>query len=447
MSILKPHLAQGRAILLLGLPLMGSHLAQMALHVTDTVMLGWYAIEALAAAVLGASLFSMTFLFGSGFAVAVMGMVAAALGARDETRVRRDMRMALWLALLFGLGCQPLFWFSGGLLRALGQDAAIAGMAQEYLRIAGLGMVPALVVMVLKSYLSALGRAGMVLWTTLAAAGLNVVLNWALIFGHWGAPELGLRGAALASLGAQMISLVVIGLYAARHPALRRFHLFQRLWRPDWPAFWQVARLGLPVGLTSVAEGSLFNAAAVMMGWIGTVELAAHGIAMEVTAITFMLHLGLSNAATVRIGWLKGENDHQAMRQAARAGLALSLMVTVGVVIAYLTLSRQIIGAFIDRADPAAPQILAIGMALLAVGALFQLFDGLQCMALGLLRGVQDTSVPLVLAVVSYWAIGIPASYGMAFPLGLGPEGLWLGLVVGLVAASGLLLWRFWSRA
>lgn len=437
--------AHARALLVLGLPLIGSHLAQMALHVTDTVMLGWYGVEALAAVVLGASFFFTVFILGAGFAIAVMGMVATALGRGDEAQVRRDVRMGLWLSVLFGLAALPLMWWSGALLRGLGQDPVVAQLAQDYLRIAGLGLVPALLVMVLKSYLAALERTAVVLWATLGAAVLNGLMNWALIFGNWGAPELGVRGAAMASLGAQLLSLAVLAVYAARHPALRRFHLFQRIWRPDWPAFAQVLRTGMPIGLTSLAEGSLFYAAAVMMGWIGTVELAAHGIAMEAASLAFMVHVGLSNAATVRVGRAHGMRDARGMRDAALTAIALSMGFGLVVVAVFLLAPQLIISAFLDMANPASGAILSVGIMLLAVAALFQVFDALQCMALGILRGVQDTAVPMALATVSYWAVGIPASYVLAFPFGLGAAGLWLGLVVGLTLASLLLMLRFWG--
>ncbi len=435
-----------RALVVLGLPLVGSNLAQMSLHVTDTVMLGWYGVDALAAVVLGASFFFMVFILGSGFGVAAMGMVAAAVGRGDEVQVRRDVRMGLWLSTLFGICTLPLFWWSAPILRVLGQDEALSALAQSYLRIVGWGMVPALLIMVLKSFLSAMERAGIVLWATLGAALGNGLLNWMLIFGNWGAPELGVRGAALASLGAQAVSLAVLAAYAGWHPALRRFRIFARLWRPDWPAFGQLARLGMPVGLTGLAEGSLFTAAALMMGWIGTVELAAHGIALEAASLAFMVHLGIASAATVRVGRAEGEGDREGMRRAALAAIALSVIFGLGVTALFLVAAGPIVGLFLDEANPAAPDILAFGITLLAVAALFQMFDALQCMALGLLRGVRDTAVPMGLATISYWAVGIPASFVLGFPLGLGGVGLWLGLVVGLALAAALLMARFWLR-
>ncbi|WP_097031474.1 MATE family efflux transporter [Cereibacter ovatus] len=436
-----------RAILALGLPLIGSHLAQMSLHVTDTVMLGWYGVTELASVVLGASIFFITFILGAGFAQAVMPMVAEALGRGDEAQVRRDTRMGLWLSIGFGAATYPVFWWSGALLLALRQDPEVAALAQDYLRVAGLGMIPALLVMVLKSTFSALGRTQIVLWATLAAVAVNAVLNWALIFGKWGAPELGVTGAALASVAAQTMSLLALALYAAVQPALCRFHLFQRFWRPDWPALARVFALGWPIGLTGLAEGSIFQAAALMMGWLGTVPLAAHGIALEITALAFMVHVGISNAATIRTGHADGAGDPRGLRDGARVAIGLSLAVCFVIVTLFLTVPQQIIALFLDLSQPESAEIIAFGTILLALAALFQVADAMQVMALGLLRGLRDTRVPMALATISYWLVGIPTSYLLAFPLGLGGPGLWLGLVIGLTLAGALLMIRFWLRA
>ena len=436
--------AHARALLALALPLVGSNLAQMALHVTDTVMLGWYGTVELASAVLGASTFFIIFILGSGFALAVTPLVASALGRGDETRVRRDTRMGMWLSVLFGLCVLPLTWWSGPIFAAAGQEPDVVRLGQDYLRIAGFGMIPALLVMVLKSFLSAFERAGIVLWATLAGVVLNVLLNWMLIFGNWGAPELGVRGAAVASVATQMLTLAVLVLYSARHPVLAPYQLFRRFWRPDPPALAQVFRLGWPIGLTGLFESGLFEATAIMMGWIGAVELASHGIALELAAIAFMVHLGLSNAATVRAGRAFGQDDMRGLRDGALVAMAMSLIFGAVVVVVFVLFPAPLIGLFLDPANPQGPQIIAYGSALLAVAALFQIADATQVMGLGLLRGVHDTRAPMIIASVSYWLIGIPVSYVLAFKAGMGGVGLWLGLVVGLVVAAVLLMVRFW---
>jgi MATE family multidrug resistance protein len=437
----------GRAVLVLGLPLIGSHLAQVALQITDTLMMGWYSVEALAALVLGATAFFTIFIMGSGFAWAVMPMVAHAAGSGEETEVRRVTRMGLWLSALFGVLVLPFFWFSGSILRGMGQDAGVSALAQDYLRIMGPGMVPALLVMVLKSYLAALERTQIVLWTTVVAALLNVPLNWILIFGNLGAPALGVEGAAIGSVIVQVLSLLVLAVYVARLRALSRYALFQRIWRPDWPAFIRVFRLGWPIGLTNLAEAGLFMASAVLMGWIGTRELAAHGIAIEITSAVFMIHLGLSNAATVRAGRAVGASDGFALRRGAKVAMALSLGMAASFMALYWLLPAQMMGLFLAPDDPERPMVIAIGVSLLAVAAVFQLTDAAQVMAMGLLRGIQDTRVPLIIAVFSYWGIGIPASWLLGVYLGYGGEGVWAGLVAGLTVAAILMNWRFWRKA
>jgi len=436
-----------RALLALGLPIIGSHLAQMALHVTDTILLGRYGVNELAAMVIGSTAFFVVFIFGAGFAQAVTPLVAAALGRGDEVQVRRDARMGMWLSLGFGLVTTPLFWFSGSWLLWLGQKPEVAALGQDFLRIAGFGMAPALLVMALKGYLSALHKTQIVLWVTVGAVGVNLVLAYPLIFGVWGAPEMGIQGAAVASLTVQIATFAALAFYAHHQADLRRFHLFQRFWRPDWHVLAQVFRLGWPIGVTGLAESAMFSASSVMMGWIGTVELAAHGIAMQVNALAFMVHLGLSNAVTVRVGHAEGAGDAKGLRDVAKVSIGLSFGFVLVVVLAYVTIPGAILSPFVDATKPESAEILRFGSSLLLVGALFQLGDAMQVIALGQLRGIRDTRVPMWAAGLSYWVLGIPSSYLLAFPLGLGGIGLWLGLCVGLAAASGMLMWRFWHLA
>ncbi|WP_263827023.1 MATE family efflux transporter [Ruegeria aquimaris] len=434
-----------RAIAVLGLPLIGGHLAQFAIGLTDTVMLGWYGVEALAAVTLGSSYFFVLFLMGAGFGWAVMPMVAAAAAERDQTSIRRATRMGIWASLIFAMLAMPLLIWSQPILLALGQEAGIAAMAAEYLRIAGWGMIPALMVMVLKSYLAALERTQVVFWITVLAVLVNAGANYALIFGNWGAPELGITGAAIASICTQIVSLVAVVAYALW--VLPQHTLFRRFWRPDSEMFRRVVRLGVPIALTNLAEVSLFSASAVMMGWLGAVPLAAHGIAIQLASATFMVHLGLSNAATIRAGNAYGRRDREHMARGGKVVIAMSLMMSLATIALFLTWAEPLISLFIEPDDPNRPEILVIGTGLLAMAALFQLVDGAQVMALGLLRGVQDTTVPMVMAAVSYWVVGIPASYVMGFVWGWEGIGVWAGLVLGLFFAGTLLMARFWGRS
>jgi MATE family multidrug resistance protein len=431
-----------RAVLTLGLPLIGGHLGQVAIGVTDTVMLGWYSVEALAAVTLASTYFFVFFIFGSGFAWAVMPMVASFAAKEDDASIRRATRMGLWLSLAFGLAVMPLMVWSAPILRQLGQGEAVAVTAGAYLGVAGWGILPALIVMVLKSYLAALERTQVVFWITVLAAAVNVLANYAFIFGNWGAPELGAVGAAVASLATQVVSLVAVVLYILL--VVPRHRLFVRLWRSDGQMLARVFTLGWPIGLTGLSEVGLFAASAVMMGWLGTVPLAAHGIAVQLASLTFMVHLGLSNVATIRAGNAMGRRDPAHLGRGALVVTVMSVTLAVLTIAAFVGWPEPLISLFMQRDEPARADILAVGVGLLVMAGLFQLVDGAQAIALGLLRGMQDTRVPMLIAAFSYWVIGVPCSYVLGFVLGLEGIGVWAGLGIGLGAAALLLNLRFW---
>ncbi|MEM1130552.1 MAG: MATE family efflux transporter [Pseudomonadota bacterium] len=437
--------AHARALLSLGVPLIGSQLGQFAINATDTIMLGWYSVEALAALVLAHGLFFTVFVVGAGFAWAVMPMVAAAAESNDQVQVRRVTRMGFWVSLVYAALFMPVMLLAEPFFLMLGQDPEVSALAGQYLQIAAWGLVPALMFMVLRSYLAALNRTSIVFWTTVAAAVLNAFFNYVLIFGEFGAPELGVRGAAIASVAMHAASLGVMALYAIR---LGTGHdLFARVWRPDWGALDQVFRLGWPIGVTNLAEVGLFSAAAVFVGWLGPDVLAAHGIALQLATATFMIHIGLSQAATIRAGRAYGRKDRDFLRRGALVAITMSACVAFLTIVTFLSVPQFLIGLFLDPQDPARPVIIAVGVHLLAAAALFQFADGMQVMTLGLLRGVQDTRVPMVLAALSYWVIGAPAGLLLGFPLGLGGVGVWLGLFAGLSMAAVLMSLRFWRRS
>ncbi|MBQ0765503.1 MAG: MATE family efflux transporter [Sulfitobacter litoralis] len=432
-----------RAITVMGLPLVGGHLGQIAIGVSDTVMAGWYSVEALAAVTLASTYFFVLLIFGSGFAWGVMPLVAAFDAEGDEVGLRRATRMGMWLSMGFAVLALPLMIWSRPIMALMGQDQALADMVDGYLFIAAWGIFPALMVMVLKSYLAALERTQVVLWITLLAGVANVLANYAFIFGNWGAPELGVRGAAIASVTSHSVSLVAVVVYVLWK--MPQHQMFVRLWRPDWEMLARVFRLGLPIGFTGLSEVGLFAASAVMMGWLGTVALAAHGIALQLASITFMVHLGISNVATIRAGNAYGRRDPAHLARGAIMATVMSALVAVVTVFVFVMWPEPLINLFMQRDEPAREQILAIGVALLAMASLFQLVDGAQAVALGILRGVQDTTVPMILAGFSYWIVGMPASYLLGFVFDFEGVGVWLGLVFGLGVAAILLNARFWG--
>lgn len=432
-----------RAITVMGLPLVGGHLGQIAIGVSDTVMAGWYSVEALAAVTLASTYFFVLLIFGSGFAWGVMPLVAAFDAEGDEVGLRRATRMGMWLSMGFAVLALPLMIWSRPIMALMGQDQALADMVDGYLFIAAWGIFPALMVMVLKSYLAALERTQVVLWITLLAGVANVLANYAFIFGNWGAPELGVRGAAIASVTSHSVSLVAVVIYVLWK--MPQHQMFVRLWRPDWEMLARVFRLGLPIGFTGLSEVGLFAASAVMMGWLGTVALAAHGIALQLASITFMVHLGISNVATIRAGNAYGRRDPAHLARGAITATVMSALVAALTIFVFVMWPEPLINLFMQRDEPARDQILVIGVGLLAMASLFQLVDGAQAVALGILRGVQDTTVPMLLAGFSYWIVGMPASYLLGFVFDLEGVGVWLGLVFGLGVAAILLNARFWG--
>lgn len=434
-----------RAVMKLGTPLILSNLAQFAIIITDTIMLGWYSVVALAASTIAGTFFFLTFIVGSGFAQAVTPMVAAAAEAGDDQQVRRATRMAFWLSIIYGGVMMVPFIWTKPILIAMGQEPAVAAEAQIYLHIVAFQMIPALLVMTFKSFLAALEKTGIILWSTIGTAICNGLLNYALIFGNWGAPELGIKGAAIASLSLTVVNVVILLVYALWKTP--QYRLLQNVFAPDTEVMKRVFMLGWPIGLTSLAEGGLFAASAVMIGWLGTLPLAAHGIAIQLASLTFMVHIGFSQAATVRAGRALGRRDEDGLRRGGIVAIILSAIFAFLTMAVFIIWPEPLIAVFIDPEEPAKADLIKIGIALLACAGLFQVVDALQVMALGLLRGVQDTQVPMIMATFSYWVIGLPVGYVLAFPLGFDGVGLWLGLVVGLSVAAVLLMWRFWGRS
>lgn len=432
-----------KATLSLGLPLIGSHLMQMVPGLTDTIMLGWYGVDELAASVLAHSLFFIILIVGSGFAITVMPMVASAAAIDDKTSVRRSVRMGLWISIIYSIFFVPILLFSENLFLILGQEEHLAKSAQTYLRIAGWSIVPGLLIMVLKSFFSALERPNVVLLSLIIGGLANIVLNYTLIFGNFGMPELGLTGAAIATLVTTIISILILLYFCLFKDEYSLYLIFNNIWRMDIEAFKEVFKLGLPVGITMLAESGLFSATAVMMGWLGTNALAAHGIAIQISGITFMIYLGLANAGTVRVGRAVGRIDNSGLKLASISVIILTIGAVLIVALTFLSVPKPLLMLFLSPSHVDTPSIILIGVPLLAIAAIFQIADGLQVVVLGLLRGLKDTAIPMVITTICYWGVGIPCSYLFGFVFNWGGKGIWFGLVIGLALASAFLSSRY----
>ena len=429
-----------RSLFLLSLPLIGGHIAQILIGVDDTLIVGRYSAEALAALVLGTTIFFIIFIFGAGFSFAAMALVSTANTEDDATKIRRITRMALWLSLAFGLLVYPIFVFSEWLLLLLGQEVNLAVLASEYLIFSGIAMFPALSSSVLRCYLAGMEYVKITFYISIVAVLLNLFINFLLVFGMFGLPELGIIGAGIATIFVNVFMFISFIIYAKVQ--LPQHNLFAHFWRPDRGVIGLVLKMGSAIGITSLAEAGLFSASSIMMGWVGQLELAAHGIALQLASITFMLHLGLSDAATIRVSAALGKKDKHKIINECCAALVISLGLSSLAIMIFLGFPKFLISAFLNSEELNANLLVEMGISLLALAALFQLVDGGQALAIHLLRGLHDTTIPMYLAVISYWIIGLPSGYILTFHFNFGAQGIWLGLVIGLGFACLFLFLR-----
>ena len=351
------------------------------------------------------------------------------------------MRMGLWLSLIYAALILPFFFSAGKILILLGQASDISEYAENYTRIVGFGLIPALWAMVIRFFLSGLHLTKVTLFITLTTVLLNIPLNYVLIFGNFGFPELGVTGAAISSVIVQISTAVSITAYALGK--LPKYKLLKRFFHFDKVAFLKVAKLGLPIGTSIVAETGLFTASSIMMGWFGAVTLAAHGIALQITSVMFMVHLGLAEASTIKAGNAWGNKNILDLKKGAKVAASCSILFSLIAMTFLILFGDAVVSIYVDIDDPSREQIIHIGALLLIAAALFQFVDGGQAMALGLLRGIQDTAVPMIITILSYWLVGIPSAYLFAFVLNWAPLGIWAGLATGLGSAALLLSIRF----
>lgn len=423
-------------------PLALTQLGQIAINTTDLVMLGWLGTHALAAGGLAMSIWILPALFGIGVGAAVAPLVAEALTAHRPRQVRRSVRQGLWAVAAVTLPLAVALCVLEPVLVMLGQDEAVAADAQRYLRAAAWGLPFAAAVVVLRGFFASFGHTRAVVVVMALAVGLNAVLNYGLIFGELGLPRLEIVGAGVASTLVNAGSFIALAVVALRPGPWRRYHVLARLWRPDWSSFAAVLRLGVPIGLTLLLEVGMFSAAALLVGTIDSVALAAHHVALQLCAIVFMVPLGLSQAATIRVALAAGDRDGARVRLVGRLAVVLTLAVMSCSALAFLLVPELLVRPFLD--DPVAQAtLLATAVSLLHVAALFQLADGLQVVGGGLLRGLKDTAVPMIYAFIGYWICGIGTGALALFALDAGARGVWYGLLLGLTLTAVLALARF----
>lgn len=435
-----------RSMFTLAWPLVVAQLAQNAIFTTDVIMMGWLGPEYLAAGTLATAFFTPFLLLGGGVVSAVAPLVAQALGGRQIKNVRRTVRQGLWAAILVATLLLPFIWQIRPILIALGQDPGLSLRSEEYMLIAVFALFPGLGIFAMRSFLSALGATRIILFITVAGVAVNALFNYGLMFGNFGFPRLELRGAAISTVIVNMFMFLALIAYAISHKRYKRFNILARFWKPDWPRFRQIFRIGLPIGLTIMAEVGLFSVASLMMGWLGTDELAAHAVALQCASLAFMVPLGIGMAATIRVGLAFGADDAEGVRKAGWSSIGVGTGFMALTCTLFIVSPEPLVRLFFDTQDPANARALALAGGYLAMAGLFQLVDGGQVVAQHALRGLSDTKVPMFIAFLSYWAVGMPTAYVLAFVLDFEGIGIWSGLAVGLAVAAVILIARFAMR-
>ncbi len=436
-------LAEFVEITKLAAPMALTQLGQIAMMTTDLAFIGRLGDQAVAAAALSTTVYFVSFTFGMGLMTAVAPLAAQAFGAGDPRRVRRSLRVALWAALLISLPIMAFPLHGEQILLFLGQAPAPARLAQDYLFGLVWGVAPALWFIAIRGFMGAVNRPQQALWITLAAIPANAALVYLLMYGHFGLPALGLLGAGLGTTTINFGTFLAGLWFATRRSPFREFHVLGHLWRIDWALLGQLFAIGAPISIAFLMEYGLFSSAALLMGMISTTALAAHQVALQVTAILFMVPFGISMAATVRVGQAIGRNDGPGARRAGFVatllGIGIALILTFAVILARFAIARFFLGQANDNTDV----VVDMAAKLLLVGATLFVTDGVQSIAVGSLRGMKDTRIPLLFAVIGYWLVGFTAAYGLAFWTGFRETGVWIGLSCGTAVYALLLVLRF----
>ncbi|HEY5239275.1 MAG TPA: MATE family efflux transporter [Rhizomicrobium sp.] len=439
-------IAEARALLKLAGPLIVTQLAQMAIMTTDVIMLGRLGKTSLAAAALGNTVFFFTWLVGCGPVAAVAPLIAHILGGHPNNRagVRAVVRMGFWSVGLLALPLIGVLLLTRPILIALGQQPDLATLAGAFTRALCLGLPFSLGYQVLRNFATALGRPRSALTVMAIAIAFNFVGDYALIFGHFGMPKLGIVGSGVASACSFAFQFFAMWAVVSLTPKLRLHRVFRRFHRPDWTKLAEVFRLGMPIGLTMIFEAMMFNAATLLMGHFGTAAIAGNQVATNVASLTFMVPLGLAMAATVRVGLSAGAGDREGVRRAGYTAMMVSVlcMGTFGLI--FLAFPQVIADAYFASNARANADAVALTVKFLGVAAAFQIFDGLQVVGALSLRGLKDARAPMWIAAASYWLVGFPACLLFGFGLHMEGVGIWIGLAFGLLVAAAAMGARFY---
>ncbi|WP_019949066.1 MATE family efflux transporter [Hymenobacter aerophilus] len=426
----------------LAYPVVLSQLGHVLVNVVDSMVVGQTGKVPLAAVSLAVSVSTVVMVLGLGLTMGITPLVAAADGRQDVAANGRLLVNGVWLSAFAGLVLAAVGLLVPALLPHLGQPAPVVVLAAPWVQVLFLSFFPLMIFQGFKQFAEGLGLTRQAMSLSIQANVVNAVLCYGLVFGKLGMPQLGMMGAAWATLVARVLMAILMAWYVLRAARLRPYREAAAANpRPDMPGLRRLLGLGAPIGVQMTFEMGAFSFSAIMIGWLGATQLAAHQIAINVASVTYMAASGIGAAVTIRVGKFFGAHDGAGARQAGQMGylLTFAFMCLTGLV---LVLVRNYLPFYYNH-DPA---VVAQAATLLLIAAAFQVSDGLQVVGLGALRGLEDVKVPSVVALLAYWVVALPLGYVLAFKLNMGAVGVWLGLLTGLTLVAGMLLLRFYRR-
>jgi len=421
-----------------GAPIIIAQLLQMSMNFVDTMMSGRYSPEAIGAVAIGGAASLPLIVFAMGFIMAVNPMVAHHLGARNLQKIGHNLRQTLWLSALLAIPFFYLLRNMDPLLSFMEISPEIKPIALSYLEAYAWGIPFIFGFSAMRFFNEGLSITRPAMYISIIGLLANIILNYGLIYGNFGLPELGAVGCGYATSIVSAVMFMAMLIFVLWYPAYRRFYIFHTIRPPSLAFIKEITHIGLPIGLSVTMEVALFASVSLLMGSLGTLEIAAHQVAINVASLTFMIPFGLSMAISSRVGQAMGAQNIHRARYRGLTGIALCLGIMVICAIVLATFPESIVRIYIRD-----PEVVELASSLILMAALFQISDGLQVGGYGALRGLKDTRIPMYFNFISYWLIGFPLGYYLGFYTDMGPKGLWVGLIAGLTTAALLHNRRF----
>ena len=424
------------------MPITIGQVGHVMIGVIDSAMVGRVGPTPLAASALANGLFFIMMVIGIGISYAISPLVAISQGSGDKSGISKILHQSLMINLCTGLILSGITFFGAGLIKYMNQPSDVVAYAVPYFRIISLSIIPVMVFQTYRQFLEGLGIVRPAMLINIFANVFHAFFNWVLIFGKFGIPAMELNGAGIATIISRILMALIIVAFVLKSRNFEQYGVKTFITAPDIGIIKKILGVGIPTSIQYFFEVSAFSIAAVMVGWINTVSLAAHQIALNLASITYMVVLGLSSAGAIRVGRYYGEKNQTGIR---RAGFTVLFIAVLFMLISGLifVLFRNYLPHFYVR-DPLTIEIAA---GLLIIAAFFQIFDGLQAVGLGILRGLTDAKIPTIITFIAYWVVGLPVAYLLGFTAGFGVDGIWIGLLSGLATSAFLLTLRFNSKS